>query len=146
MAIAIDTLEYSRLLIDAGVEQKQAEVQASFLNKTLKEHAVSKEELRNTKEHTVSKEELRNTIEQTKTELATKSGVDRSIETAKIAINAKIDKETSELKSDIEKVEAKINLIEEKLSSEIRLTRWMVGFCISLLVVVIGLILAPYIK
>ena len=55
-------------------------------------------------------------------------------------------KEEIATKSDIEKVEAKINLIEEKLSSEIRLTRWMVGFCISLLVVVIGLILAPYIK
>ena len=45
-----------------------------------------------------------------KTELATKSGVDRSIEAAKIEINAKIDKETSELKSDM------------------KLMKWILGF------------------
>ena len=112
MAIAIDTLEYARLLIDAGVEQKQAEVQASFLNKTLKEHVPSKEE-------------LQNNIEQAKTELATKSGVDRSIETAKIEINAKIDK-----------LDAKVDKETSELKSDMKLMKWMLGFQFAMILAI----------
>ena len=106
MTIAINTLEYARLLIDAGVERTQAEAQASVLNNTLKEHVLSKED-------------VENKVEQAKTnikeQVATKEGVARSIEVAKNEINARI------------------NLLEEKLSSEARLNRWMLGFLIAMM-------------
>ncbi len=78
MPIAINTLEYARLLIDSGVEQKQAEAHALTLDKTLKEHVPSKEELK----------------ESLKSELATKEDirlVKEDIRLVKIELNSKID-------------------------------------------------------
>ncbi len=69
MNVAINTLEYARLLIDAGVEQKQAEAHALTLDKTLN-HAL-------------------------KDQIATKADV----ENIKIEVNAKIERLDSKIDS-----------------------------------------------
>ena len=113
MPVSIDTLQYARLLIDAGFEQKQAEAQAFALNQTFREHVPSKEDV-----------EIK--VKQAKTDIkeqvATKEGVNRSIEVAKNEINARIDKKVSEVKLEISEVK-----------SGMRVLTWMVGFMFAMM-------------
>ena len=86
----IDTLEYSQELIDAGVSENIAKVQAKALNRAVEKGTATKEDI------------------------------------------AKLGKE--------------IQRVELELKGDIKLTRWMVGFCISLNVLIIGILLSPVFK
>lgn len=78
-ALTFDTLAYVKTLRDAGVEEKQAEAQATALAAVLKGSAA---------------------------DLATKQ--------------------------DIERVESKLNLIEERTEGRFKLLQWMLGFNLAI--------------
>ncbi len=125
MPIAINTLEYARLLIDSGVEQKQAEAHALTLDKTLKEHVPSKED-------------VQSTIEQAQTQLKRKiqTDIDSSIDTAKIEINSTIEKVKSELKQDISELKSELKQDISELKSDNKLMKWMLGFQFAMILAI----------
>ena len=87
-AMTFDTLAYVKTLRDAGVEEKQAEAQATALAVVLKGSA---------------------------TDLATKQDIDR--------------------------VEAKLNLIEERTDGRFKLLQWMLGFNLAISIALLWILI-----
>ena len=87
-AMTFDTLAYVKTLRDAGVEEKQAEAQATALAVVLKGSA---------------------------TDLATKQDIDR--------------------------VEAKLNLIEERTDGRFKLLQWMLGFNLAVSIALLWILI-----
>ena len=87
-AMTFDTLAYVKTLRDAGVEEKQAEAQATALAVVLKGSA---------------------------TDLATKQDIDR--------------------------VEAKLNLIEERTDGRFKLLQWMLGFNLAISIALLWMLI-----
>ena len=98
-AITFDTLAYAKTLRDAGVEERQAEAQASALATVLKTGAA---------------------------ELAT----GRDIETLRVSI-----------KQDTDRLESRLNLIEERTEGCFKLLQWMLGFNLAISIALLWILI-----
>ena len=98
-AITFDTLAYAKTLRDAGVEERQAEAQASALATVLKTGAA---------------------------ELAT----GRDIETLRVSI-----------KQDSDRLESRLNLIEERTEGRFKLLQWMLGFNLAISIALLWILI-----
>ena len=97
--IAFDTLAYVKTLRDAGVEEKQAEAQATALATVLKSGA------------------------------------------GDLATGRDLTELRTLIKQDIDRVESKLNLIEERTEGRFKLLQWMLGFNLAISIALLWILI-----
>ena len=97
--IAFDTLAYVKTLRDAGVEEKQAEAQATALATVLKSGA------------------------------------------GDLATGRDLTELRTLIKQDIDRVESKLNLIEERTEGRFKLLQWMLGFNLAISIALLWMLI-----
>ena len=97
--ITFDTLAYVKTLRDAGVDEKQAEAQATALATVLK------------------------------------AG------TAELATGRDIEALRASIKQDTDRLESRLNLIEERSEGRFRLLQWMLGFNLAISVALLWILI-----
>ena len=98
-ALTFDTLAYVKTLRDAGVEEKQAEAQATALATVLKSGA------------------------------------------GDLATGRDLTELRTLIKQDIDRVEAKLNLIEERTDGRFKLLQWMLGFNLAISIALLWMLI-----
>ena len=98
-ALTFDTLAYVKTLRDAGVEEKQAEAQATALATVLKSGA------------------------------------------GDLATGRDLTELRTLIKQDIDRVEAKLNLIEERTDGRFKLLQWMLGFNLAISIALLWILI-----
>ena len=98
-ALTFDTLAYVKTLRDAGVEEKQAEAQATALATVLKSGA------------------------------------------GDLATGRDLTELRTLIKQDIDRVEAKLNLIEERTEGRFKLLQWMLGFNLAISIALLWILI-----
>ena len=98
-ALTFDTLAYVKTLRDAGVEEKQAEAQATALATVLKSGA------------------------------------------GDLATGRDLTELRTLIKQDIDRVESKLNLIEERTEGRFKLLQWMLGFNLAISIALLWILI-----
>ena len=98
-ALTFDTLAYVKTLRDAGVEEKQAEAQATALATVLKSGA------------------------------------------GDLATGRDLTELRTLIKQDIDRVESKLNLIEERTEGRFKLLQWMLGFNLAISIALLWMLI-----
>lgn len=98
-ALTFDTLAYVKTLRDAGVEEKQAEAQATALATVLKSGA------------------------------------------GDLATGRDLTELRTLIKQDIDRVESKLNLIEERTDGRFKLLQWMLGFNLAISIALLWILI-----
>ena len=98
-AMTFDTLAYVKTLRDAGVEEKQAEAQATALATVLKSGA------------------------------------------GDLATGRDLTELRTLIKQDIDRVESKLNLIEERTEGRFKLLQWMLGFNLAISIALLWILI-----
>jgi uncharacterized protein YdhG (YjbR/CyaY superfamily) len=116
--IPIDTLAYAKRLIQAGMPQQQAEVQAQVLKEIIDNNLATKKDIA----------EVKAEIEKVRAEL--KADIER--------VKADLEKAKVELKADIERVRAELKVDIAKVKADI--IKWIMGMLIAQSAVIVGLL------
>ena len=126
-AVPIDTLTYAKRLIQAGMPQQQAEVQAQVFREVIESNLATKRDIA----------EVKADIERVKADIErVKADIER--------VKADIEKVRAELKADIERVKADIAKVKAELELKIERTKaelikWIMGMLIAQSAVIVGL-------
>ena len=122
--IPIDTLAYAKRLIQAGMPQQQAEVQAQVLKEIIDNNLATKRDIA----------EVKAEIEKVRAEL--KADIER--------VKADLEKVKVELKADIARVKVDIERVRAELKADIAkvkadIIKWIMGMLIAQSAVIVGL-------